>query len=125
MLAKFMIPAIPPSVNHMVKPNFRTKTMYLDESVRSFKRIAFPCIPPLVQVKEGSHLTLSVEYHAKFYNNDGTIKRKDGQNLDKCLYDIIFAKWGLDDSMVFKGYWEKIHDPEKEFTIVEVRLQTA
>lgn len=59
-------------------------------------------------------------YHGRFLNKDGTIKRKDGQNLDKALYDIIFEKFGLDDKLVWEGTWTKVHNDENEFTEVTV-----
>lgn len=103
----------------MYKINYRTKRCYLDESVRAFKRIAVPFIPP-IKTDDTNKLKVSVEYHGKFLNKDGTIKRKDGQNLDKALYDIIFEKIGVDDKVVWEGSFKKIHDPDKEFTRVTI-----
>ena len=121
LIAKFKLPAIPPSVNAMYKINYRTKSVYLDESVRAFKNNVFSFIPPIGQIDDQKKLEVFVEYHGIFLNkSDGRTKRKDGQNLDKCLFDIIFEKWGLDDSMAWIGHWKKVHNTEKEFTLVEV-----
>jgi Holliday junction resolvase RusA-like endonuclease len=114
----FKIPALPPSINQMYKLNFKTKQVYLDESVREFKNKAIFYIPNF-KINPQEKVILVVEYHGKFYNKDGTIKRRDGQNLDKCLYDIIFDKLSADDSCVWAGVFSKIH-AEEEFTMVTI-----
>lgn len=119
-IAKFILPALPPSLNSIYKINYISKQVYLDKSVKEFKSIVYPLIPQ-IKIPEGQALELKIRYYGMFLNkSDGKIKRKDGQNLDKVLYDIIFEKWGLDDSITFKGSWEKIHYPEKDLTEIEV-----
>ena len=118
-LTTFKIPALPPSINQMYKINYRTKQCYLDESVRKFKRDAIIFIPPVI-IDTGIKLRLEVEYHGKFHNKNGTIKRRDGQNLDKCLYDVIFEKLGIDDKHAWSGSWSKHHNDEEEFTLVTI-----
>ena len=103
----------------MYKINYRRKCLYLDESVREFKRIAVPFIPPF-KTDAKTKLKVSVEYHGKFLNKDGSIKRRDGQNLDKALFDIMFEIWGIDDSNAWEGNWIKIHNPDKDFTKVRI-----
>jgi len=117
---QFKIPALPPSVNRMYKISYRTKQCYLDESVRTFKQIAYPFIPP-IKLKKDSLLKVQIEYHGKFYNADKSVKRRDGQNLSKCLYDIIFEKLGIDDKFAWFGTWKKVHNPEEEFTLVTIK----
>lgn len=96
--------------------------MYLDECVIRFKDVAFNYIPPCPHIEPQQPLEAFVEYHGLFMNKlDNKIKRRDGQNLDKCLYDLIFEKWGIDDSVVFKGHWEKIHDDNNVFTLVTIK----
>jgi len=118
MLMAFKLPALPPSVNQMYKINYRTKQMYLDKSVTDFKNKVYPLIPALKPPVE--RLRIEVEYYGRFLNKNGTIKRKDGQNLDKCLYDIIFEKFGLDDSIVWEGTWSKNHCEEEDYTLVKI-----
>lgn len=104
----------------MYKINYRTRKCYLDESVRVFKRAAIPHIPPIT-ISENTKVLLEVEYHGKFLNKDGSLKRRDGQNLDKALYDIIFEVIGVDDKVVWEGSWSKIHNPDEEFTIITIK----
>ena len=92
--------------------------MYLDDSVREFKSAVWTKIPR-IEIEEQTKLKVLVEYFGNFHNKDGTIKRKDGQNLDKCLYDILFECWGLDDKHVFRGEWTK-NQSEKEYTQITV-----
>lgn len=115
---EFKIPLLPPSVNHIYKINYRTKSMYMDKTARSFKNTAIFYVPH-IDLIDNVILKMEVEYHGKFMNNDGTVKRKDGQNLDKCLYDVIFDKLGVDDKLVWDGSFKKIHDTE-EFTLVRL-----
>lgn len=117
---QFKIPAIPPSVNQMYKINYKTRSVYLDPSVRDFKRTAFIHIPP-IRLNDGTKLSVDVEYHGQFMNKgDGEIKRRDGQNLDKCLYDIIFEKFGIDDKHAWSGSWKKVNNPSEEFTLITI-----
>ena len=117
---QFKIPAIPPSVNQMYKINYKTKSVYLDESVREFKKVAFLYTPNL-SFTLNSKLKVEVEYHGQFLNKcDGETKRRDGQNLDKCLYDVIFEKLGIDDKHAWEGTWKKVHNPNEEFTLINI-----
>lgn len=116
----FKIPHLPPSLNQTYKINYRTKQMYLDKSAVDFKRNAILFIPK-IEVDEEGVLEVLVEYHGKFLNKDGTTKRRDGQNLDKVLYDVIFERLGLDDSIVWKGSWIKKHNEKEEFTVVTIK----
>ena len=69
---------------------------------------------------EGTKLKITVKYYGNWKNKDGSIKRKNGQNLDKCLYDAIFDKLGIDDKVAFSGSWEKIQaDSESTFIRIE------
>lgn len=90
----------------------------MDKTARSFKNTAIFYVPH-IDLIDNVILKMEVEYHGKFMNNDGTVKRKDGQNLDKCLYDVIFDKLGVDDKLVWDGSFKKIHDTE-EFTLVRL-----
>lgn len=94
------------------------KRMILTSSAREFKNVAWNYIPPIKLAAEKQY-KVSVEYHGKFLNKDGTTKNRDGQNLDKCLYDIIFEKLSGNDKQVWEGYWKKIND-EQVYTLVTI-----
>lgn len=114
----FKIPGLPPSVNACYKVNYRTKQVYLDEAVRTFKNQAILFIPPF-KIEPQEKICLELEYHGKFFNKDGTIKRRDVQNLDKCLCDVLFEKFGADDSCIWKISACKVDDTE-EFVNVTI-----
>ena len=104
----------------MYKINYRTKQVYTDEAVRKFKNLAVRYIPPITYPIE-TKLKVEVEYHGQFHNkSDNKIKRRDGQNLDKCLYDVVFEKIGIDDKHAWEGTWKKVHNSEEEFTLVTI-----
>ena len=90
----------------------------MDKSARQFKYQA-KLYTPVIEYEEGTKLKIIVKYYGNWHNKNGTIKRKDGQNLDKCLYDAIFEKMGVDDKVAFSGSWEKIQSDE-EYTIVKI-----
>lgn len=92
--------------------------MYLDKSAVDFKRNSMLYIP---HIEITGKVEIDVEYHGQFMNKNGTVKRRDGQNLDKVLYDTIFGKLGVDDSVVWKGSWVKIHNELDEYTIVTIK----
>ena len=75
-------------------------------------------IPDLI-IHPDTELEVKILYFGKFYTKAGKIRIKDGQNLDKCLYDIMFKKWMIDDSRVFRGIWEKVESKD-EYTLVVV-----
>ena len=117
---EFKIPMLPPSLNSIYKINYVKRECYMDKNARKFKCDAKLYTPNLSgKYVEGTKLIISVKYYGNWKNKDGSIKRKDGQNLDTCLYDAIFEKMGVDDKVAFKGSWEKIQSDE-EFTIVKI-----
>jgi Holliday junction resolvase RusA-like endonuclease len=118
LITEFTIPALPPSLNRSHKVNFRSKRVYLDQSARDFKMVS-SCHIPAVELSSEDRLRICVEYHGKFLNKDGTTKRKDGQNLDKILYDSIFTVLGQDDKIVWEGTWKKVHSDDA-FTKVKI-----
>jgi Holliday junction resolvase RusA-like endonuclease len=117
----FKVPLLPPSVNQMYKINYKTKQCYLDESVRTFKNQAIFFIPRF-ELKPQDKVILIFEYHGKFFNNDGTIKKKDVQNLDKCLCDIIFTKLGADDSCVWCLVASKFNDTQEFIKVTIIKI---
>lgn len=117
----FKVPLLPPSVNAMYKINYRTKQCYLDDSVRTFKNQAILFIPPF-KIEPQDRIILTLEYHGKFYNNDGTIKKRDVQNLDKCLCDVLFEKFGADDSCIWMLNACKVDDKEDFVNVTIIKL---
>ena len=94
--------------------------MILTKKARDFKSQAYIYVPS-ADMSGDQRYKVEVEYHGQFYNKgNGKIKKKDGQNLDKCLYDVIFDKLGVDDSVVFEGSWKKVHNVKEEFTLVTI-----
>ena len=116
---RFKIPMLPPSINETYKINYHKKNCYLSAKARDFK---FKCklVTPKLEFPAGTKLETVFIYHGKWHYKNGNIKRKDGYNLDKVLADAVFEKLGIDDSLAFKGRWEKVED-EEEFTEVIIR----
>ena len=58
-IAKFILPALPPSLNSIYKINYISKQVYLDKSVKEFKSIVYPLIPQ-IKIPEGQALELKI-----------------------------------------------------------------
>ncbi len=121
MIKVFELPMLPPSINQTYRINYKTRQCYMHKDARQFKRDAYPLIP-FMKIDD-ELINIRVIYYGKFINKNGTITRKDGQNLDKALYDIICEKFGIDDSRVFRGTWEKVHAPLDVKTKIKVYIR--
>ena len=116
---EFKIPGLPPSINATYGINYHKKKCYMNTIAREFK-FKVKLNTPRVKIEPGAKLEVEFEYHGNWINKNGTIKKKDGWNLDKVLCDAIFEKIGSDDSVAFKGSWVKVQSKE-EFTIVKIK----
>lgn len=61
-----------------------------------------------------------ITIHSKWFNKDGTIKKRDIANLEKAINDSIFACLpNMDDSQLFEITIRKIPS-EEELTVVKI-----
>ena len=107
---EFKIPLLPPSVNSAYKINHLQRRMYLSRESNDFKFLVKTYMP-FFKVKEGGLVEISVEYHGNWHTKEGKVRKADGMNLDKLLYDAISERLGIDDSCFFKWGGEKIQSP--------------
>jgi Holliday junction resolvase RusA-like endonuclease len=47
-------------------------------------------------------------YSTRWFNLNGTVKKRDASNLEKLCVDAIFAALEIDDSMIWKLTLEKV-----------------
>ena len=119
MTYKFKIPMLPQSVNSLYKVNYRTRQIYLSEEGRRFKNTAKMFIPKIKFSSEKPVIDIRIKYFGNWYCKNGNVRRVDGPNLDKVLFDAIFERLGLDDSLVF--FWQGRKEcGEEEYTEVEI-----
>ena len=116
---QFKIPALPPSDNVLYGINYRKRCKYMTREGREFAMLVKKSTPPF-SFKEQQPLIVSVEFHGAWYNKGNKkIKKKDVQNLGKCLFDAIFEKGGVDDSHAWECSFLKVQD-EEVYTLVNI-----
>ena len=120
MTHKFKIPMLPQSVNSVYKVNYRTRQMYMSAEGKRFKDMAEKLTPKINFSSEKPIIDIKIKYYGRWYCKNGNVRRVDGPNLDKILYDAIFKGLDLDDSLVFMWQGEKVQS-DKEYTEVEIK----
>jgi len=117
---KFRVPLLPISVNSMYKYNFGNKTKYLSEEARHFKFALKLACPPMSFSTPNPRLFVMIEYHSPTWIcKNGNVRKKDGMNMDKLVFDSVAEKIGIDDSRIFKWSGIKVLS-EEEFTEITV-----
>lgn len=121
---EFKIPTIPPSVNSVYRIIWHLKRFELHPDIRKFKSDVGYFIRP-IDTENENLFSFSFEYHANWYTKNGRIKRHDGMNCDKVLYDAVMEKLGIDDSRVWKWDGKKVQNDNEKFTIVRIGIMES
>ena len=122
----FEFPFIPPSTNHiyMIVP----KRMILNKQAKQVKQDINKIVQTQIDLDridlnslmvEGRKFKVDIEFYTKWYNKNGTIKKRDVANREKLLIDSIFETLGIDDKSIWDINLKKIHD-ETDKTIVNI-----
>lgn len=110
---------LPESVNSMYKVNYRTRQVYLSEAGRQFKNTAKMFIPKIKFSSEKPIIDIKIKYYGHWYCKNGNVRIVDAPNLEKILFDAIFERLGLDDSLIF--FWQgRKEESEEEYTEIEI-----
>ena len=75
-----------------------------------------------MEVNPDDKLRLTVQYNHQWYFKNGSIKKKDIQNLDKLMIDAIAERLGCDDKQFWEVHLFKIQNSDKTFTVVNVEV---
>ena len=122
-LIEFTIPSLPPSYTANLRINYGTKQTYLSQKARRFKDMVKITMPShKLKLKDTDKLIIHNQYHYDWYFKNGSIRKKDVQNLDRLLIDSVFSGLGIDDRNLFCVINEKIQDKEKEQIVVKLYL---
>ena len=113
-----MIPTLPPSVNSLYNVLFSMRRVELKPEVRLWKTQAKEYIPTL-RVKESAHISFNAWFEGAWRHGNGKLKKRDVQNMTKCLIDCVAEKVGFDDSQVWAASSYKV-EAEKEQVRVEL-----
>jgi len=116
----FEIPLLPESVNRAYTIDIRRKTLVMTR--RAWKKKSdMHIFIPRIEIKEGQLLKLEYEYHADWFFKNGSLRRRDAQNFDKMLLDVICEKQGVDDSIIIEWRGRKVQD-STEFVLVNLYI---
>lgn len=116
---KFKIPFKTPTINNMYLQfrNLRIKSKISKEQAELVKQIVLNTPTEIIE----GELEVTIDIYSKWYNLDGTIKKRDIANLEKFITDSIFANLdNMDDKQIFKITMNKIQSDE-EYTLVEIK----
>jgi len=120
MTYKFKVPNIPPSSNKMYSINHYNRLVYLTPEARHFKTCVKLACPTMKFSCEKPRLSIEIAYYSpKWLCKNGNIRKIDGQNCDKAIYDAIAESIGIDDSFFWKWQGIKVLSQE-EYTEIEV-----
>ena len=120
MQTKFKIPILPQSVNSLYKVNYRTRQVYLSDEGRQFKTTAKLYIPQIKLKKKLPIIDIKIKYFGKWHCKNGSVRRADGPNLDKVLFDAISEALGFDDCLIFYWAGQKI-ESDTDYTEVVIK----
>ena len=94
----------------------RVKSKIAKELSKEVKEIVLNAETTIIK----GELSVSIEIHSNWYNQNGTIKIRDLANLEKFITDSIFAELNeMDDKQIFKLVMEKIQSNE-EFALIKI-----
>jgi Holliday junction resolvase RusA-like endonuclease len=92
----------------------------MSEEVRHFKMALKLACPVMKFSCPEPRLSIEIAYYSpKWICKNSKIRKADGMNLDKAVYDAISEKIGIDDSHFFKWAGIKVLSQE-EYTEIQV-----
>jgi len=119
-MIKIKIPFKTPTINHLYGQHGYRK--YLKPEAKELRKK----ISKIVQnrkkgiIKDSNNLTVEVIIYENWYNQDGSVKRKDISNREKFLIDSIFNELEIDDKGIFKHTMIK-KQSDKDYAVVTIK----
>lgn len=107
----FTIPSLPPSMNSLYNIFFKLRRVELKPEARIWKSRMKEYVPVKVKPPKDVLISIDAVYYGDWWFKNGNLRRVDGPNLEKLLFDMICEKLGVDDSSVFS--WSGIKRPDK------------
>ena len=110
-MIQFKIPFLPPSVNKAYGWDPVRKSPYLRKEAKMFKDQCKLFIPAVNNLTD-QLIKIDLEFWGNWYYKNGRVKKHDGQNLTKILFDAIFEKLGIDDCYIWEWSGQKVQSTE-------------
>jgi len=111
---------LPISVNAAYATNFSTKRRFKTTEYKNWEREALLYCKSRYEILGDNWVDVRYTYFMPIYNKNGTKKKIDVFNYEKCLSDFIpsIIK-GFDDSFIKEGTVKKVHS-DKNIVIVTI-----
>lgn len=107
VVLEIIIPLMPPSVNsaYTVRPQFRRNGRLgmgigMKADVRRFVSDA-QYFMPNVQLRDDALYSLNIELSTNWLTKAGELRKKDVGNYEKFIVDALFARYHLDDKLLW------------------------
>ena len=120
---EFKVPFIPPSANKIYWINYNERRVYLSEEARNFKT-AVKSFMPLWEVDPSVYLRFDISIYDNWYTKEGSVRKRDIQNLDKIIIDACCERLGIGDERVWERTIRKLSDDKLKdgFTVVKIEI---
>jgi Holliday junction resolvase RusA-like endonuclease len=120
---QFVLPSFPVSFNRLYDINHRQRRVYLSDDAALWKTHVIPFVRPCRWPCEWL-LKVTLEYQSpSWLTKQGKLRRVDVQNLDKLTIDLMFAKWGWDDSRLVEIVTRKRYGPREQVQVTLERVE--
>lgn len=120
---QFVLPSFPPSVNRIYDINHAQRKVRLSDQAALWKTRMIPFVKPCRWLSE-CLLRVTLEYESPdWLTKQGKLRRIDVQNLDKITIDLMFAKWGWDDSRLVEIVTRKRYGPREQVQVTLERVE--
>lgn len=111
-----VIPFLPPSVNSLYQIIYSQRRVEKKPEVRQFCQSAKQYIKAF-RLTDSSLVHMDLLFAYRFNAKNGSLRRRDSQNMMKILVDVVAEKGGWDDSRVKSGSWDSVDSENESVTI--------
>lgn len=120
---EFILPTFPPSINRAQMIDHQRRRVGTSDEVLLWRTRTTPFVKPCRWPLDWL-LKLTLEYQSpSWICKNGKLRRKDSHNLDKLSIDLMFTKWGWDDSRVVELVSLKRYGPREQVVVTLERVE--
>lgn len=113
---RFIIPALPPSVNALHNVLWSQRRVELKPEVRRFRSDVKGFVPRMVLATD-SLLCVDLTFYYRHHYSNGKLRRLDTHNCVKVILDAIAEKLGIDDCRMKFGSWASVDSGEDKVEV--------
>lgn len=120
---QFILPTFPPSVNRLHKIDHVRRLVTLSDEALLWKTRTVPFVKPCRWPLDWLLKLMLVYESPNWICKNGNLRRKDSHNLDKISIDLMFSKWGRDDSRLVELVSLKRYGPREQIQVTLERCK--